>query len=78
MKHFNVKMVSWATSTFTRTYRAHHLFALSTLELTGNCMSSSRRLSPSWAGAGFSTLALLNRYHLGKSRKHHDTRLGRR
>ena len=41
MKHFNVKMVSWATSTFTRTYRAHHLFALSTLELTGNCMSSS-------------------------------------
>ena len=41
MKPFSVKLLGWVTSTFTRTYRAHHLYALPTLELTGNCMSSS-------------------------------------
>ena len=54
MKPFCVKLVGWVTSTFTRTYRTHLLYSLPTLELTGNCMSSS--VVALLRGAGFSTL----------------------
>ena len=58
MKPFCVKLVGWVTSTFTRTYRAHHLYALPTLELTGNCMSSSVGI-PGFPHLPYSTDAIL-------------------